>query len=140
MQKIPSVNHGIILFDDVCNFCSRWVDLIMKYDNKDYFRFATLQSEFAKKLLSQKNIAKENFPDSVMLIENGEQFFKSDAGLRIHRKLGFPFSIVYVFIFLPKNIRDGVYDGIANNPYKWFGKKEVCRVPETEEEKKKFLI
>jgi len=139
MPDVPFQNHGIILFDGVCNFCSRWVDLIMKHDKKDYFRFATLQSEIAQNLLRQKNIAEENFPDSVILVESGQLFLKSDAGLRIHRGLGFPFSALYIFIVFPKAIRDAVYNLIANNRYKWFGKKNACRVPVTEEEKRKFL-
>jgi predicted DCC family thiol-disulfide oxidoreductase YuxK len=139
MPDVPFQNHGIVLFDGVCNFCSRWVDLIMKHDKKDYFRFATLQSEIAKKLLDQKKIEEENFPDSVILVESGQLFLKSDAGLRIHRRLGFPFSTLYLFIVFPKFIRDAVYDFIADNRYKWFGKKEDCRVPVTEEEKRKFL-
>jgi predicted DCC family thiol-disulfide oxidoreductase YuxK len=139
MSAIPSENHGIILFDGVCNYCSGWIDLVMKYDKKDYFRFATLQSETAQKFLNQKNISKENLPDSVILIENGKVFFRSDAALRIQRKLGFPFSILYFLMVIPTVIRDGVYNFIANNRYKWFGKKEVCRTAITENEKKKFI-
>ncbi|MEO5571835.1 MAG: thiol-disulfide oxidoreductase DCC family protein [Bacteroidia bacterium] len=139
MTDVPFQNHGIILFDGVCNYCSRWVDIIIKHDKKDYFRFATLQSETAKKLLNQKGIGEVNFPDSVILIEKGKLFLKSDAGLEVFRKVGFPFSILYCLIVFPKSIRDGIYDFIANNRYKWFGKKEVCRIPETDVEKRKFL-
>ncbi|MEP7167743.1 MAG: DCC1-like thiol-disulfide oxidoreductase family protein [Bacteroidota bacterium] len=146
MSEIPFENHGIILFDGVCNYCSRWVDLIIRNDKKDYFRFATLQSETAKDLLSQKRIPSQHFlptmsgqADSVILIENGKIFFKSEAGLRIQRKLRFPFPLLYSLIIFPKFIRDAVYNFIANNRYKWFGKKEICRVPVTEEEKRKFL-
>ena len=139
MSDVPNENHGIILFDGVCNYCSHWVDFIIRHDKKDYFRFAILQSEAAKKLLNKINIAEEIFPDSIILIENEKLFFKSDAGLKILRKLNFPFSVLYIFIVFPKFIRDGVYNFIANNRYKWFGKKEVCRMPVTEEEKRKFL-
>lgn len=139
MSEIPFENHGIILFDGVCNYCSRWVDLIMRNDKKDYFRFASLQSETAKKLIDRKRIPSQNFPDSVILIENGKIFFKSTAGLRIQRKLNFPFPLLYSLIIFPKFIRDAIYNFIANNRYKWFGKKEICRVPITEEEKRKFL-
>jgi|SRR6185436_84808 len=139
MPGIPFRDHGIILFDGICNYCSRWVDLVMENDKKDHFRFATIQSETGQKLLHQKVFPSQNLPDSVILIENGNMFFKSDAGLKIAKKLDFPFSLLYGFIIFPKFIRDRVYDFIANNRYKWFGKKEICRVPVTEEENKKFL-
>ena len=132
-------NHGIVLFDGFCNYCSGWINFIMKHDGKDYFRFATLQSEISKKLLEEKNISTVNLPDSVILIENEKIFYRSDAGLRIQRKLNFPFPIFYSLIIFPRFIRDGIYDWIANNRYKWFGKKSACRVPVTEKEKKKFL-
>ena len=133
-------NHGIILFDGVCNYCSGWVDFIMKRDRKDYFRFATLQSATAKKLLQGLNLSLENLEDSVILIEKNKIFFKSDAGLRIQKKLKFPFPLFYGLIIVPKFIRDGIYEWIAGNRYKWFGKREVCRVPVTDEEKRKFLV
>ncbi|MFI5219790.1 MAG: thiol-disulfide oxidoreductase DCC family protein [Bacteroidia bacterium] len=136
---IAEKQHGIILFDGVCNYCSGWVDFIMRHDKKDYFRFATLQSEIAKGLLAEKNISNNNLPDSVILIENEKIFFRSDAGLRIQQKLNFPFPILYSLIIVPRFIRDAVYNFIANNRYKWFGKKEICRVPVSEQEKNKFL-
>ncbi|HKR03518.1 MAG TPA: DCC1-like thiol-disulfide oxidoreductase family protein [Bacteroidia bacterium] len=146
MPGIPFENHGIILFDGACNYCSRWVDLIMKFDKKDYFRFAALQSDTAQKFLNQKNNSSQQLPDSVILIENarpgsagGNMFFKSDAGLRIMRKLGFPHSLLFGLIIFPKFIRDAVYNFIADHRYKWFGKREICRVPVTEEEKRKFI-
>ncbi len=139
MPDIPFRNHGIILFDGICNYCSRWVNLVMKYDGKDHFRFATIQSETGQKFLKQNFFSSQNIPDSVMLIENGKMFFKSEAGLRIAKKLNFPFSLLFGFIIFPEFIRDSIYNFIANNRYKWFGKREICRVPVTEEEKRKFL-
>jgi predicted DCC family thiol-disulfide oxidoreductase YuxK len=139
MPGFPFSNHGIILFDGVCNYCSRWVDFIIRNDKKDYFRFATLQSEAAQRLLNKEINSSRYYSDSVIFIENGMLFFKSDAGLRILKKLGFPFSLAYSFIVIPKFIRTAVYNFIANNRYKWFGKKEICRIPFTEEEKRKFL-
>jgi predicted DCC family thiol-disulfide oxidoreductase YuxK len=139
MAVAEDINHGIILFDGVCNYCSGWIDFVMKRDKKDYFRFATLQSGTAKKLLAERNISTENLHDSVILIENNRVLFKSDAGLRIQKKLKFPFPLFYGLIIIPRFIRDGIYEWIARNRYKWFGKKEVCRVPVTNEEKKKFL-
>lgn len=132
-------NQGIILFDGMCNYCSGWIDFIIKHDKKDYFRFATLQSDIAKKFLAKKNILAENLPDSIILIEGEKIYFRSDAGLRIQRKLNFPFPLLYFLIIFPRFIRDGVYDFIADHRYQWFGKKENCRVPVTEEEKRKFL-
>ena len=146
MPDFPFNQHGIILFDGLCNYCSRWVDRIIKNDKKDYFRFASLQSENAKIILKQLNAHSQNSsvtlsvqPDTFILIENGKIFFRSEAALRILRRLQFPFYLLFVCILIPGFIRDGVYNLIAKNRYKWFGKREICRMAVTEEEKRKFL-
>ncbi|MBE0569912.1 MAG: thiol-disulfide oxidoreductase DCC family protein [Ignavibacteriaceae bacterium] len=127
----------IILFDGVCNFCNFWVNFVIKRDKKNLFRFAALQSEKAKELTSRISFDTSNL-DTFVLIE-GEKFFtKSTAALMISKKLNGPIKILSLFFILPKFFRDFIYDMVAKNRYKIFGKRESCRVP-TKEDKLKFL-
>ena len=129
--------HLIILFDGVCNFCNYWVDFTIDRDKNDIYRFAALQSEEGQLLLQQYNIKSTDF-ESFVLIRGENVFTKSTAVLLISKTLSGPTKIMYPFIFLPKFIRDFIYDLIAKNRYKIFGKRNVCRVP-TAAEKDKFL-
>jgi predicted DCC family thiol-disulfide oxidoreductase YuxK len=127
---------GIILFDGVCNLCNSFVQKVIKADNKDYFRFASLQSPAAIELL--KNHPEIKDLKTVVLIVNDKIYTRSTAAIKISKHLsGFwPFlQIGYIF---PPFIRNGVYNFIAKNRYKWFGKKDQCMVPSLEL-KSKFL-
>lgn len=128
----------IILFDGVCNLCNNAVNFIIEHDKKDVFRFASLQSELGQKLTSERGIDPEEL-DSIVLIEPGVAYFKkSTAALEISKGLSGGYSMLKYFSFLPEGLRDGIYDIIANNRYKWFGKKDACMIP-TPELKAKFL-
>jgi predicted DCC family thiol-disulfide oxidoreductase YuxK len=127
----------IILFDGVCNFCNFWVNFVLERDKKDLFRFSALQSDKAKALTERFNIDISN-PDTFILIKGDNFFTKSTAALLICKELNSPVRIIYLFIILPKFFRDFIYDRIAKNRYKLFGKRESCRIP-TENDKLKFL-
>ena len=130
-------NKGLVLFDGYCNLCSWSVQFIIKRDRTDYFRFASLQSEISKDILSKFDLP-EDFEESVILIQGESIYFKSDAALRIVRNLNRHWKYFYYFIYLPKFIRDFAYNFIAKKRYKWFGKKDVCFVP-VEDLSYKFL-
>ncbi|WP_129019680.1 thiol-disulfide oxidoreductase DCC family protein [Edaphocola flava] len=130
---IPT-DHGLILFDGVCNLCSNSVQLIIKNDRKDYFRFASLQSDLGVALKKQYNIT----TDSIVLVEDGKVYTQSSAALMIARRLKGAYSLLYGFMILPRMIRNTVYAWIARNRYRWFGKKEACWIP-TPELKNKFI-
>ena len=137
MSDLPE-NKKIVLFDGVCNLCNEAIQRIIKHDKKDIFRFASLQSDFGKKLIEERGLDPEEL-DSIMLIEPGVAYYrKSTAALEISRDLSGGYSLLKNFLFLPENLRDGIYDFIASNRYKWFGKKEQCMIP-TPELKSKFL-
>jgi predicted DCC family thiol-disulfide oxidoreductase YuxK len=129
--------YDIILFDGVCNLCNGAVDFIIKRDKSDRFKLAALQDEAIKPLLKNHKV-KEDYIDSLVLIRGKNIFYKSRAALEISRKLNALWPLFYIFIIIPDFIRDPIYDWIARNRYKWFGKKETCRLP-NEEEKQKFL-
>jgi predicted DCC family thiol-disulfide oxidoreductase YuxK len=127
----------IILFDGVCNLCNDAVDFIIRRDKKNQFKFISLQENLAQKLLENYKV-KEVFPDSIALIRGNQIFYKSRAALEISKKLSGIWPVFYAFIIIPPFLSDPLYDWIAKNRYKWFGKKETCRLP-NEEEKSKFL-
>lgn len=131
-------NKKIILFDGVCNLCNGSVQFVIKRDKKDAFRYAAIQSEVGAQLIAERHIDTSQV-DSIILIEPGVAYFtKSDAALEIAGKLGGLWKLTSVFKWIPKSIRDVIYDFVARNRYKWFGKQESCMIP-TPELKTKFL-
>ena len=128
----------IILFDGVCNLCNSAVQYVIEHDKNDVFMFAALQSDIGKKLMKERGIDASQI-DSIILIEQGVAYYtKSTAALKIARSFGGIWQLAGVFQWIPEKIRDWVYVYIANNRYKWYGKKEACMVP-TPELKTKFL-
>lgn len=128
----------IILFDGVCNLCNGFVQFVIKRDKNDVFRYASLQSEIGRKLISERNIESEKL-DSVILIDPGVAYFvKSDAALQIGHHLKGYRTISKILNLIPNGLRNIVYDIIARYRYAWFGKKDACMIP-TPELKAKFL-
>lgn len=128
----------IILFDGVCNLCNSSVRFVEKRDQRDRFRYASLQSDVGIKLTQQRGIDTKN-TDSIILIDPGVAYYvKSDAALEIARHLSGWRWMAALFGWLPRSLRDSIYDLVARNRYRWFGKKEACMVP-TKEQQAKFL-
>ena len=137
-MNLPSSSDSkIILFDGVCNFCNYWVNFIIDHDKQNIFKFAALQSEKGRELLDKFELPKDDF-DSFILISQNKVYKKSSAAFEIAKYLNGWVKLFSPFRFLPKTLTDFVYDLVAKNRYKFFGKKDVCRVP-TKEEKAKFL-
>lgn len=131
-------NKKIILFDGVCNLCNSSVQFVIKRDKKDIFRYAALQSETGQELVKQRHIDTSKV-DSIILIEPGVAYYtKSDAALEIAQELGGLWKLSSIFTWIPTSIRNSIYDFVAKNRYKWFGKQESCMIP-TPELKAKFL-
>jgi predicted DCC family thiol-disulfide oxidoreductase YuxK len=130
-NPIKSAKNPIIFFDGVCNLCNSSVNFIIDRDKNRYFRYSALQSDTAAKYLSN---LEPNHTDlgTILLLENGKVYAKSTAALRIARKLSTLWPLLYVFIIIPPFLRNIIYDFIARNRYKWFGKQETCRIPEPE--------
>lgn len=128
---------SVIIFDGVCHLCNSSIDFVMKRDRKRIFRYTANQMEAGRKILGENGINPDQI-ESVYLYEKGKLYDKSSAALRIARNLGFPYSLAYIFMIVPSFIRNFFYDLIAQNRYKWFGKKETCRLP-TAEERALFL-
>ncbi len=117
----------IIFFDGYCNLCSASVQFILKRDQSNRFLFSSLQSDAAKELLLQYQ-TKNNLGNSVLLLDQNKVYEKSDATLKIMGYLGFPYSQLRILTVMPKVLRDNLYDYVAKNRFKWFGKKEFCEM------------
>ena len=130
-------NYSLILFDGVCNFCNSSVNFVIDRDRKNIFKFASLQSEAGQKILKDNNLPLNEF-NTFLLLERGKLYDKSTAALKVTRNLGGLLKLLYVFIIVPPFIRNFFYNLIARNRYKWFGKKDSCRIP-TPKERAKFI-
>jgi predicted DCC family thiol-disulfide oxidoreductase YuxK len=119
------------LFDGVCNLCSSSVQFILKHDRKNQFQFGSLQGNYGQEMLKKYQLPSSEF-NSFMLIEEGKLYSKSTGALRMLKHIGGLWSLAYAFIIVPKFIRDAVYNLVARNRYKWFGKKNECWLPKPE--------
>jgi predicted DCC family thiol-disulfide oxidoreductase YuxK len=128
MLDLPA-GKKIILFDGLCNLCEASVQFVIKYDKEDVFRFVALQSELGQKIIAHIGISAKNI-DSVVLYQPGvAYYYKSNAALQITRGLGGIFHLGTVFRIIPTGFRNLIYDYVAKNRYRWYGKKDVCLVP-----------
>ncbi|MEN0006062.1 MAG: thiol-disulfide oxidoreductase DCC family protein [Bacteroidota bacterium] len=123
-----SDKHPIILFDGVCNLCNGFVQFIIKRDPAGQFRFVALQSEVGEALLAALEFPTADM-STVILVENGQVYTHSDVALRIVRRLGGAWPLLYSFRLIPNGIRNGIYRIIAKNRYAWFGQRDQCMIP-----------
>lgn len=138
IDTVPK-HKQLILFDGVCNLCNSSVVYTIIRDKNDVFLFAPLQSKIGEAIINEFNIDTTE-TDSILLYnpETRTVFSKSTAALKVAKSLSFPVNILSIFIVIPSFIRNWVYDFIAKNRYKWYGRKESCMIP-TPELKNKFL-
>ncbi|WP_342410491.1 thiol-disulfide oxidoreductase DCC family protein [Paenibacillus sp. FSL R10-2778] len=130
-------DKSIVLIDGVCHLCQRVVRFIIPRDPDAKFLFAPLQNEIAAKLMKESGLQPGQL-NTVILLENGVYYTESAAVLRIARKLRFPWPAAYVFILVPRPLRNALYRYVAKNRYRWFGRDEQCMLP-TPEIKRRFL-
>lgn len=124
-------SYPVVLFDGVCNLCNGIVKFSLQRDRNGILRFASLQSDAGKALLREHGID-ESQMDTFVFVENGKAFTRSTAGLKLFRSFGIPWSLLYALIIVPRPLRDAVYNWIARNRYRWFGKEESCMIPSPE--------
>ena len=128
---MDNTNKNILLFDGVCNLCNGIVRFIIKRDSKEKFRFASLQSETGRLWLEKFDNSGSDFK-SFVLIQGDRHYIKSTAALKMFRELGGIWTLLYVFIWIPRPLRDFLYDIIAKNRYTIFGKQDTCMIPTPE--------
>lgn len=130
-QILKDQHSPILLFDGVCNLCHHFVQFILKRDPKGHIRFASLQSELGQQLLQKYNVPQDQL-DTVILIENDQVYSHSDVAVRVVTYLSGFWPIFRIFRFIPRFFRDPIYNWIAANRYRWFGKQDQCLMPQPE--------
>lgn len=134
----PPIGHGIVLYDGSCLLCSSSVRFIIHRDAKGYFLFAPLHAPDVERHLRER-LEGQQLPDSLILLEAGKYYIKSRAALKIAQHLGFPWMLLAkIGMLFPIGFSDFLYDWIARNRYKWFGKQSTCSLPYPEE-RERFL-
>jgi predicted DCC family thiol-disulfide oxidoreductase YuxK len=128
---------NIVYFDGVCNLCNSAVNFLIDQDKKGRLKFASLQSDAGKAMLHRAGLSELNY-DSFILTKNGQLFQKSEAALEVVRLLGGGWRLLYGFKIFPRTWRDWLYTRVAQNRYRWFGKRTECRLP-TPELQTRFL-
>lgn len=149
-------HQPILFFDGVCGLCNRFIDLMLRADSQDRFRYAPLQGETARRMLgvddevgdrkasdhplggTQAGGARNSEPQSFVFLENDRRFEQSNAVLHALGRLGGPWRLTAVLYVFPRPLRDSIYRFVARNRYRWFGKSDECRLP-TPEERERFL-
>ncbi len=129
IQKEPYV----ILFDGVCKLCNGWVNFILKYDQKKEFKLCSVQSQAGKEILNYFGFPAYHY-ETMLYIEHGDCYTQSTGVLKVVERLGYPWKLVLIFRLMPRALRDWMYDRIAFNRYKLFGRFTYCVVPDKKNE------
>ena len=127
----------LILFDGVCNWCNAWVNFAITHDPGRQFKFGTLQSEQAQRILHDLDLSTSDY-QTFLLLEGGHVYTKSAAALRVIRQLSWWWLLYYLCVLVPTPLRDVVYDFVARHRYRWMGRTATCRVP-TPAERDRFV-
>jgi len=127
LSSTAEEDRPVILFDGVCNLCTGSVQFVIERDSRRQFRFASLQSAAAERLLGSRDQL-----ESMVLVAGGKVYRKSTAALLIARRLDGLWPLLAAFLVIPKFLRDAVYDWIGSRRYRMFGKRDVCWTPKPE--------
>ena len=134
-----SAGRKVVLFDGVCHLCDGFVEFVLRRDRRQRFYFAALQSDVAVDLLRKHDETIDVAETSTVVLCDGPRVFvRSDAVVRVVARLGFPWTLLWLALLVPRTIRDALYRWVARNRYRWFGRREFCRLP-TAAERERFL-
>ena len=120
-------NHPVIFFDGHCRLCSGSVSFVIRRDRKNIFRFAPLQSGAGQSAL-EKLTGIQQSAGTIVYAEGEKVYTRSTAILKILKRMGGGWQLLYAFIVVPRFLRDPVYDFLARNRYKWFGRRDSCMI------------
>ena len=137
IRYAPAMEPVIVLFDGVCNFCSDAVRFLVPRDPAGRLRFAALQSDTGREVQQRFGLDPDDL-DTMVVVEDGRAYLKSDAALRIARHLAGPWRLLSLLRIVPRSVRDWAYDRFAERRYRWFGRSDECLVP-TPELRERFL-
>jgi len=133
IPKEENFSPPVVLFDGVCKLCNGSVNFVIRRDRKGRLKLAPLQSDYGRAVL-KKHAMELNSMDSMMLLEGGRLTVKSTALIRISKYFGGAWPLCMIVLIIPRYIRDFIYDIIAKNRYRWFGKYDTCRLPDPKHE------
>jgi predicted DCC family thiol-disulfide oxidoreductase YuxK len=136
-ENTSNLKKPILFFDGECNLCHWWVQFVIRRDRNNLFFFSSLQSQLGRRVSQSMGLSQDDLKSLVLIDESG-YFLKSSAALRIFRRLGLPWAALSIFLIAPCCVRDAVYDFIARNRYRWFGRKAVCLLP-NKDQAQRFL-
>jgi predicted DCC family thiol-disulfide oxidoreductase YuxK len=119
----------LILFDGVCGFCTRGIQLLFRYDRRGRLHFAPLQSDLGRQICMANGLDPETFDTFIFARPNQPILVRSDAALAVASTLGFPWSLLTIFRIIPRRLRDAAYDLIARNRLRFLGRRESCYIP-----------
>ena len=139
MQSSPDSRPDppVVIFDGVCNLCNSSVDFLIRHDRGAKLRFAANQGEAGRGILERHGESPDDVA-TLYLYEDGKLYDRSSAVLRACRHLAFPYRALAGLSIVPRSIRDFVYRWVAERRYRWFGKRDTCRIP-TPAERERFL-
>lgn len=130
MKLPPNVGAAdkVILFDGVCKLCNAWSNFIIKHDHQHVFKLCSVQSNEGQKILRHFGLSTEVY-ESMLVVEGNAVYQQSDAFFQVVARLGYPWKFICVFCMVPKLLRNWIYDRIALNRYRLFGKYDTCLLP-----------
>jgi predicted DCC family thiol-disulfide oxidoreductase YuxK len=120
--------NDVVIFDGVCNLCNRSVKFILDHEADHKLSFTPLQSPAGERLMRQFGFDPED-AKSFVLVADGRTYVRSDAAARLSRYLRGPWKLLRATRFVPRPIRDALYNVVARNRYRWFGRSATCMVP-----------
>jgi predicted DCC family thiol-disulfide oxidoreductase YuxK len=129
--KDEMTSSPVVLFDGVCRLCNGSVNFILRRDRKGRIKMAPLQSDYGRQVMASHEL-KPDPMDSMMLLEGEQLTVKSAAVIRISKYLGGAWPVCMALLIVPRFIRDFIYDIVAKNRYRWFGKYDTCRLPDAD--------
>lgn len=132
-----SADDRVVLFDGVCRLCSAWANFLIRFDRKHQFKLATVQSREGQAILQWYGFPTDYY-ETMLLVDGAKIYTKSSAFFRVMRRLPWPWPLLCVGWFVPSFIRDWLYDRVALNRYRLFGRYDVCVVP-SKDHKARFL-
>ena len=123
--------HDVVIFDGLCNLCARSVKFILDHEAAPVLRFTSLQSPAGTRLLSELGFDPAD-ARTFVLVADGSAYAKSDAAIRVASYLRGAWKLIGAMKIIPRPIRDWLYDVVAQNRYRWFGRREACMAPRPE--------
>ena len=138
VEEDVKVAQHAIFYDGVCVFCNRLTRFVLARDRRNLFRFASLQSEYSKRMLVARGRDPDQLDTMIVITASGELFERARAGFFVLKELGFGWKLLALLRYLPTALLDWGYDRVSSSRYRWFGRYDSCPVP-SDSDRRKFI-